>query len=237
MWAARREGRGLWHDQWRRAWVDPFAQAAWEYYADLAEEAARRGFDEIQFESVRFPVSSQEGTPRFSQTSDHGSRADAITAFLSYVRRRLSSLEVRVAANIFGYVCWHEDATFIGQDIKRMADYLDVLCPKLYPSTFRVGIPGYEYAIAYPYQIVYESMKQLAEQVGSRGCRIRPWIQDFPDFRFDKRVYGPDEVRAQMWGSFDGGGDGYMAWNPKNRYTAAAYFQKAIDMSLSDDYN
>lgn len=236
-WAARREGGGLWLDQGGRAWVDPFVQAAWEYYADLAEEAARRGFDEIQFDSVRFPVSSQEGTPRFSQTSGYDSRTNAITAFLSYVQRRLSPLEVRVAANVFGYVCWHEDATFIGQDIKRMVDYLDVLCPKLYPSTFRLGIPGYEYAIAYPYQVVYESMKQVAVRIGSRDCRVRPWIQDFPDFRFDKRVYGPDDVRAQMWGSFDGGGDGYMAWDSKNSYTAKAYFQKAIDMSLSDDYN
>lgn len=236
-WAARHEGGGLWHDQGGRAWVDPSVQLAWEYYADLAEEAARRGFDEIQFDSVRFPVFSQEGTPRFSQRSGLGSRTDIITAFLSYIQRRLSTFEVPVAANVIGYVCWHEDAKFIGQDIRRMAHYLDVLCPKLYPSTFRDGIPGYEYAIAYPYQIVYESMQHVAERMGSRGCRVRPWIQDFPDFRFDKRVYGSDEVRAQMWGSFDGGGDGYMAWDPKNRYTEGAYFQKAIDTSVSDDYN
>jgi len=228
-WALRREVGGLWHDQGGRAWADPFVRAAWEYNADLAEEAARFGFDEIQFDSVRFPVSSHEGAPQFSQSSSRESLVEAITAFLSYVRGRLSSLDVRVAANVFGYACWHEDAILIGQDIRRMADYLDVLCPKLYPSAFRRGIPGYEYAIAYPYQIVYESMKRIFDQIGSLDCRVRPWIQDFPDFRFDKRVYGPDEVRAQMRGSFDGGGDGYMAWDPKNRYTAGAYFQKVGD--------
>jgi len=236
-WALRRGGGGLWHDQGGRAWADPFARAAWEYYADLAEEAARFGFDEIQFDSVRFPVSSHEGMPQFSQSSSRESLVEAITAFLSYVRGRLSSLDVCVAANVFGYACWHEDAILIGQDIKRMADYLDVLCPKLYPSAFRRGIPGYEYAVAYPYQIVYESVKRIFDQVSSLECRVRPWIQDFPDFRFDRRVYGPNEVRAQMRGSFDGGGDGYMAWDPQNRYTPAAYFKKAIDMSLSDDYN
>jgi LysM repeat protein len=236
-WAVQREGGGLWHDQGERAWANPFVWATWEYNADLAEEAAHRGFDEIQFDFVRFPVPSQEGAPLFPQSSSRVSPVEAVTDFLSYVRGRLSSLEVRVAANVFGYVCWHEDATFVGQDIKRMADYLDVLCPKLYPSTFGRGIPGYEYAIAYPYEIVHESMKRLADQVSSSVCRVRPWIQDFPDFRFDKRVYGPDEVRAQMRGSFDGGGDGYMAWDPKNSYTVGAYFQKTIDMSLSDDYN
>jgi len=236
-WAVQREGGRLWHDQGGRAWANPFTQATWEYSADLAEEAARRGFDEIQFDSVRFPIPSQEGAPQFSQSSDRGSPVEAITSFLSYVRGRLSSLEVRVAANVFGYSCWHEDATFIGQDITRMADYLDVLCPKLYPSTFGRGIPGYKHAIAYPYEIVHESMKRLADQVSSPDCRVRPWIQDFPDFRFDRRFYGSDEVRAQIRGSFDAGGDGYMAWDPKNRYTAEAYFQKTIDMSLSDDYN
>lgn len=236
-WAVQREGGRLWHDQGGRAWANPFVRATWEYNADLAEEAARRGFDEIQFDFVRFPAPSQEGAPLFPQSSSRVSLVEAVTDFLSYVRGRVSSLEVRVAANVLGYACWHEDATFIGQDIKRMADYLDVLCPKLYPSTFGRGIPGYEHAIAYPYEIVHESMKRLADQVTLPVCRIRPWIQDFPDFRFDKRVYGPDEVRAQMRGSFDGGGDGYMAWDPQNSYTAGAYFQKTIDMSLSDDYN
>jgi LysM repeat protein len=236
-WAAQRQEGGLWHDEEGLAWADPFLQTAWEYNADLAEEAARRGFDEIQFDYVRFPTSSQEGIPYFSQPINHGARVAAITAFLSYVRGRLASLDVRVAADVFGYTCWRDDDTLIGQDIGRMAQHLDVLCPMLYPSTFGSGIPGYNDAIAYPYEIVCESMKRAVQRVEPAGCRVRPWIQDFPDYRFDERVYGPAEIRAQMQGSFDGGGAGYMAWDPRIKYTTRAYFKNAIDMSLSDDYN
>ena len=144
---------------------------------------------------------------------------------------------VRVAANVFGYACWRADDSLIGQDIGHMARYLDILCPTLYPSTFAGGIPRYEFAVAHPYEIVYESMQRAVHRTKPFACRVRPWIQDFPDFRFDKRVYGPAEIQAQIQGSFDGGGAGYMAWNPRVKYTKDAYFQNAIDMSLSDDYN
>ena len=87
------------------------------------------------------------------------------------------------------------------------------------------------------YEIVCESMKRAIDKAEPLGCRVRPWIQDFPDFRFDKRIYGPADVRAQMQGSFDSGGAGYMAWDPMVKYTSRAYLQNTIDMSSSDDYN
>ncbi len=236
-WGAQRRGGGVWHDREGLAWVDPFVQPVWEYNADLAEEAACRGFDEIQLDYVCFPAHSKEGAPRFSQPLSREARVAAITAFLSYVHGRLAPLHVRIAADVFGYTCWRKDDMLIGQDIERMAQYLDVLCPILYPSTFESGIPGYKDAFAYPYHIVYESMKRAVRRVEPLGCRVRPWIQDFPDHHFDKRVYGPAEIRAQMQGSLDGGGIGYMARDPQVQYTTIAYFKKAIDMSLSDDYN
>ena len=235
--AVHRQDGGVWQDRDGLAWIDPFVQDAWEYNANLAEEAVRLGFDEIQFDYVRFPTRSQDGTPLLSRSLNRETRVAAITAFLNFVHGRLEPLGVRVAANVFGYACWRTDDSLIGQDIGHMARYLDILCPMLYPSTFGSGIPQHEYAVAYPYEIVCESMKRAVHLVEPLGCRVRPWIQDFPDFRFDKRVYGPAEIRAQIQGSFDGGGAGYMAWDPRVKYTKEAYFQNAIDMSLSDDYN
>jgi LysM repeat protein len=223
-WAAQREGDSVWHDREELAWVDPFIQATWGYNADLAEEAARRGFDEIQFDYVCFPTHSQEGTPHFSQPLSRETRVAAIAGFLSYVRGRLAPMHVRIAANVFGYTCWRKDDMLVGQDIERMAQHLDILCPMLYPSAFEGGIPGYKDAMAYPYQIVYESMKQAVRRVEPLDCRVRPWIQDFPDYRSDQRVYGPAGIRAQMQGSLDGGGIGYMAWDPQVKYTSGAYF-------------
>lgn len=226
-WAAHQKRGDVWHDREKLAWTDPFARAVWEYNADLAEEAARRGFDEIQFDQVRFPTSSQDGAPHFSQPLDFETRTTAIVSFLSYVRGRLAPLRVRVAANVFGYTCWRTDDAFIGQNIEHMAPYLDVLCPMLYPSTFGSGIPGYRQAVAHPYEIVFESMKRALSKVKPWNCQVRPWIQDFADFRFDKRSYGLAEIRAQIRASFDAGGAGYMAWDPRTEYTLEAYLPES----------
>jgi len=128
-----------------------------------------------------------------------------------------------LSAATFGYTCWRKDDTLIGQDIERMGPYLDVLSPMLYPSTFGSGIPGHKFAIAYPYEVVFESAKQAVERVSQLGCQVRPWIQDFQDYRFDQRIYGKDDIRAQIKGCFDAGGVGFMVWDPNGKFTTAAY--------------
>jgi hypothetical protein len=100
---------------------------------------------------------------------------------------------------------------------------VDVLCPMLYPSAFGSGIPGYKNAIAYPYEVVYQSAQRAVERVASLGCAIRPWIQDFPDYRFDRRIYGREEIQAQIKGCFDAGCAGYMVWDNRVKYTVGAY--------------
>jgi len=235
--AAQREAGGVWHDSAGLAWVDPFAQAAWEYNADLAEEAVQLGFNEVQFDDVRFPRASQDGAPRFSMPLSRPMRVAAVTAFLGYVRKRLLSLGVSVAASVLGYTCWRHDDGLVGQDIQRMATYLDVLCPVLFPTYFDGGLLGLDNAGDHPYEVIYESVKRTLQQVQPLGCRVRPWIQDFRGSRFGQREIGLAEVRAQVRASLNAGGAGYVACDPKARYTLEAYLEKPIDMSLSDDYN
>jgi len=213
----------IWQDREGLSWSDPFLKPAWDYNIQVAVEAAQKGFDEIQFDYIRFPTSSQAGPPHFSQEVSRETRVAAITSFLSMARGQLKPLGVKMAADTFGYTCWRKDDTVIGQDIERMGQYLDVLCPMLYPSTFGSGIPGYKFAIAHPYEIVYQSAKRAVERVSPLGCEVRPWIQDFPDYRFDKRVYGKEEIQAQIKGCFDSGGTGYLVWDPRVQYTTEAY--------------
>ena len=114
-----------------------------------------------------------------------------------------------------------------------MVRYLDVLSPMLYPSTYDHGLdnmPGYEFAIDFPYEIVYESMLRAIPKVKATNPDIivRPWIQDFPDYRFDKRVYGREEIQAQIKGCFDAGATGFMVWDPRVKYTDGAYTPVAM---------
>lgn len=213
----------LWQDREEANWADPFQKTVWYYNLQVAVEAAQKGFDEIQFDYLRFPTQSQAGTPGFSQEVSRDTRVAAVTEFLSIAQGQLEPLGVKIAARTVGYTSWRKDDTLIGHDLERIAPYLDVLCPMLYPSTFSNGIPGYKVAVAHPYEVVYESARRAVDRVSKFGCAVRPWIQDFPDYRFDKRAYGKEEIRAQIKGCFDAGCTGFMVWNPKMEYTLAAY--------------
>lgn len=216
-------GLEFWQDRDKSGWADPFLKPVWDYNVQVAVEAAQMGFDEIQFDYVRFPMPGQAGTPQFSQEVNKETRIAAVTGFLSIARGQLQPFGVKVAADTFGYTCWRKDDTLIGQDIERLSQYLDVLSPMLYPSTFSSGIPRYKNAIAHPYEVVYESARRAVDRVASFDCVVRPWIQDFPDYRFDKRVYGREEIQAQIKGCFDAGSSGFIVSHPRGKYTAGAY--------------
>ncbi|RME78359.1 MAG: LysM peptidoglycan-binding domain-containing protein [Chloroflexi bacterium] len=213
----------VWQDADRSGWTDPFLKPVWDYNIALAVEAAKQGFDEVQFDYLRFPVPGQGGTLYFSQEASRETRLAAVNGFLSIARGQLKPYGVQIAADVFGYTCWRKDDMLIGQDIDRMGQYLDVLCPMLYPSTFGSGIPGYKNPVAHPYEVVYESARRAVERVQKTGCAVRPWIQDFADYRFDRREFGREEIQAQIRGCFDAGCAGFMVWNPRTTYTGSAY--------------
>lgn len=222
-WAVRDGvGGGLWRDREGLAWVDPFREEVWEYNIALALEAARKGFDEIQFDYVRFPSDGDLRSARFSRKNNERGRREAIAGFLKRARQTLSATGVKIAVDVFGYTVWRYDDTGIGQNIEELAPYIDVLCPMLYPSSFHAGIPGYPVAVEHPYEIVFQSVRKAVQRLDRFGVSIRPWIQDFRDYAFDRRFYTPAEIRDQMQGALDGGSTGWILWNPRVRYSREA---------------
>lgn len=212
----------LWRDREGLAWTDPFREEVWDYNIAIATEAARKGFDEIQFDYVRFPTDGDIGAARFSQENTEEARRAAILGFLERARQTLAPLGVKVAVDVFGYTAWRLDDTGIGQQIEDLALHIDVLSPMLYPSTFHAGIPGYRQTVPYPYETVYLSIQRAVERLAGTGVEIRPWIQDFRDYAYDRRTYTPEEVRAQMQAALDAGATGWMLWDPRVRYTREA---------------
>jgi hypothetical protein len=217
--AVKTPAGGLWRDREKLAWVDPFRKEVWNYNIQIAEEAAKLGFDEIQFDYVRFPDSR---SPRFSQPSTEEGRVQAIAGFLKEAKARLAPYNVFVAADIFGYVCWNLNDTDIGQKIDPIASAVDYLSPMLYPSGFQFGIPGYRNPVQNPYEIIYLSLKKAQERTKISAVRFRPWLQAFKDYAFDRRQFNGKELRDQISASEKFGSQGWMLWNPVNQYTTAA---------------
>ena len=228
--AVKRANGAIFRDREQLAWTDPFNQQVWEYNIAIAVEAARLGFDEIQFDYVRFP--DAPGL-RFSHSIDMKSRIAAISGFLGEARRRLTPYNVYVAADIFGYVAWNLDDTHIGQRLEELSPVVDYISPMLYPSCFQFGIPGYRLPVQHPYEIVFLSLQNARERSAIPSVRFRPWLQAFRDYAFDHREFTGREIRAQISAAEKFGSDGWMLWNPRNTYTTAGL--KAENEPCKDD--
>jgi hypothetical protein len=216
--AVKASGGEIWRDRENLAWVDPFKKEVWDYNINIAVEAAQYGFDEIQFDYVRFPDASGL---QFSMPNTEESRVRAVSGFLMEARRRLTPYNVFVSADIFGYVCWNLNDTKIGQRLEDLAVHLDYICPMLYPSGFQYGIPGYRNPVANPYEIVYLSLKRAQERTNLPSHRFRPWLQAFRDYAFDRRYFNDREIMGEVKAAEGFGSHGWMLWNPRNAYSSA----------------
>jgi hypothetical protein len=211
-----------WTDREGLAWVDPFREEVWEYAIAVAQEAAAKGFDEIQFDYVRFPTDGSLSAARYARENTAPNRLEAVTAFLARARRALSPLGVYLAADTFGYTAFNTNDTDVGQRLEELAPHVDYISPMAYPSGYHLGIPGFRLPVAHPYEVVRESVRLTRQRTAEYRVRVRPWIQDFRDYAFDRRGFGVAEIRAQIRAAEDAGAAGWMLWNPSNRYTGEA---------------
>jgi hypothetical protein len=216
-----------WIDNEKLAWVDPFREEVWAYNIALGQEAIRRGFDEVQFDYVRFPTDGKLGAAKYAKPNSKETRLPAITSFLAKARRELGASGAFVGADLFGYTAFNENDTDIGQRIEELAPHLDYICPMVYPSGYQKGIPGHTNPVLVPGKIVHESVRLIRKRAGGTVAQVRPWLQDFKDYAFDKRIFGVSEVQAQIRGSEEAGGSGWMLWNPRNDYTGSALRAKS----------
>lgn len=216
-WSVKTADGKVFRDREHFAWIDPFRREAWDYLLDLAQEAAELGFDEVQFDYVRFPDTRDL---RFAQPNTEANRVAAIAGFLHAARQRLAPYNVFLAADTFGYTAWNTNDTDIGQDLPALLNAVDYVSPMLYPSGFQFGIPGVSNPIEHPYDIVRRTLQRAVARSGAAPLRFRPWLQAFRDYAFDRRLFDADEIRAQIDAAEAAGSDGWMLWNPRNAYDA-----------------
>ncbi len=198
-----------WKDKKGLFWANPFDRRVWDYVTDLAKELAAVGFDEIQFDYVRFPSDGDLGRIVYRGNPQHISRSRCIAAFLKYAHQQLHPLGVKLSAAVFGLVAWKKYDFGIGQVLEQMTPALDVICPMFYPSHFPPGFLGKTDPGRYPGLIMRLSARRMRQRI---NIAVRPWIQDF--------WYGPEKVEAQIRGLKAAGTDGWSAWNPSGRYKA-----------------
>ncbi len=227
----------VWRDNKGNAWLNPYNKDAWEYAIQLAEEAALKGFKEIQFDYVRFPTDGNRALIDYGQAAKTKTKEEAISEFLAYAKKRLEPKGVYVSADIFGLVTTVKGDMDIGQQLEKLATSTDVLCPMVYPSHYALGSYGVAYPDSNPYKIVYTSMsrakKRIDDNVDAKNKAIlRPWLQDFSATWLKKSygphytTYGPKQIRAQIQATYDAGVEEWIFWSASNRYTESAFLKE-----------
>lgn len=208
------------------AWVNPYAPEVRDYLLEVALGAAEAGFDEVQFDYVRFPAVKDIDDLDYGSAADGVSREDAVVSFLEYVRSALHEKGVRVSADVFGTVITSQvDAALIGQDYTRMGAAVDYLCPMVYPSHYAAGAFGLEVPDREPYETVCHAMEasrgDLLDLKPEERAGVRAWLQGFTATWVKGHIdYGGDELRAQIQAIYDAGYTDWILWNAKNTYTA-----------------
>ncbi|HSL65919.1 MAG TPA: putative glycoside hydrolase [Gaiellaceae bacterium] len=210
--AVQRPDGSRWLNHAGLGWADPYNREVWRYLGDLAVTAVKLGFDEIQFDYVRFPTDGDVEAIRYpSQTST--APGWVIAEFVHYVSSRVKPLGARVSADVFGLAATRDLG--IGQLPRRIARYLDAIYPMVYPSHYGPGEYGLEDPNATPGPTVAAALGDFNRELEGRKTEVIPWLQDFSY----GRTYTAAEVREQIDAAASTGAEGFLLWNAAGVYS------------------
>jgi hypothetical protein len=208
-----------WYDRNRVTWLDPYNKEARRYNLVIAHAAARMGFDEIQFDYIRFPTDGNLKMIKYPVAHTRESASAALVDFLAEASRLLHPLGVKISIDVFGLTTSDNSGMGIGQLIVPLSENVDYVCPMVYPSHYYRGEYSLPFPNAEPYKTVRYAMRDAIRALGPHSYKLRPWLQDFS---LGGVRYGPKEVRAQLQAAADMGVQDWALWNAAGNYTWSA---------------
>ena len=224
-WGVKNPDGTLWMDKRGITWLDPYNKETWEYNLQVAERAIEMGFEEIQFDYIRFPSDGNIKNCRYSNKNHSGDESSkAIVAFLKEANTRLKAKGAKISIDVFGLTTTAKDDMGIGQKIVEMTEWVDYVSPMVYPSHYGQGHYGVAEPNKEPYIIVYTAMEGALKRIPKE--KLRPWLQDFTM----GHKYNKEEVRAQIQACYDNDLGSWLLWNPRCVYTRDALFDNDAEM-------
>lgn len=206
------ESGDIWRDNLGYGWMDPTDRNAWDYPLDLAVEACELGFDELQFDYVRFPTDGDTDSAEFDETLDQEGRVATIAEFLQEARDRLHPLGCAVSADIFAIVLYTSDDQALGQTPESLSRTVDAISPMVYPSHYPSGFDGLPNPNDHPEQIIGGALDVGMPRVVG-GAVLRPWLQGF-SYTANQVAIGISEAEERDLG--------WMLWHASSEHMAEA---------------
>ena len=223
----------IWRDNDGTAWLNPYNKASWRYLVNIAKEAVKMGFDEIQFDYVRFTTSGNMSTVDYGKTKM--AKYEAINGFLAFARQQMP--HTIISANVFGIICESPgDTEGIGQYLELIGKDVDYISPMFYPSHYACGqivnnveFPKPDFD---PYGIVYNALTKTKTRVApikNYRANFRPYLQDFTANYLEPgnfQTYGHEQVRQEIKAVYDAGYQSWLFWNINNEYSEDGFLPK-----------
>lgn len=206
---------GLWRDNLGLSWVDPTNREVWDYNVDIAKEAIALGFDEINFDYVRFPTDGDLRQAVFATSTAR--RYENMANFYQYISNALADEPAYISLDFFGFVMERHDGMSIGQRLVDAVEVVDYISPMMYPSHYPKGYLNLDNPAAYPGAVIANGMKQgIGYFTSSTRAEVRPWLQAFHMGAY----YNASKIRAQIDAVEKHPNGGWLLWNASNNYTA-----------------
>ena len=203
------------------AWVNPYKEEVWDYLCTLAECASRDGFDEIQFDYVRFPIGNDANAADYGVDMSTYPREAGLTDFFDYASKRLHEKQIIFGADLFGTIIGSDvDRDRTGQNYLSIAEHTDAICPMIYPSHYANGTFGMNVPDQYPYETIANALQLSKEELGETDSPkgvVRPWLQCFNAIWVDGHItYRSKEVHDQIQAVYDAGYEEWFLWHASN---------------------
>ena len=250
-WYFKKEGGALWVDNRGWYWMDPSNREVWEYNLSAAKKAIDTGFDEINFDYIRFPAFAKIDDVDLSVLASAGKPAQryaknkVINDFAYFLTSELKKYnpEIVLSIDLFAYNMFKTDDLGVGQKFIELYDYFDYVSPMIYPSHYLPGNFGFENPAEHPYEVILGTLEKGRAQLWEKSAaevgtttpviinpvfekhlkKLRPWLQDFNI----GAIYNSDMIRKEKQAVYDAGlTSGWLLWNPRNVYTEEALDKK-----------
>lgn len=220
--------------KWKRWWVDPASEGVWDYNIGIAKKAIDIGFDEIQFDYIRFPTDGPKDKV-YPIWDGRTPKDEVMKKFFARIRKELKTYkpEIKISIDVFGEVFLYSQVKEIGQSLETMHEYFDVISPMAYPSHYSCGEFKYYDPNTEPYGVYFKTLKPGIDKLKGLNSRakVRPWVQAFSIRNIygcggTKTIYGGKEIRKEIKAGKDLGVFGWMLWNPSSSFEKSALDRK-----------
>ncbi len=218
----------VWKDYKGLSFIDVGAKPYWDYIVGLSNHAYKLGFDELNYDYVRYPSDGNMQDISYTWTVGTTTKSEMLKSFFEYLHDSLKDTDAKLSVDLFGMTTTVESDMNIGQVLENAFPYFDYISPMVYPSHYSATWNGFANPAEYPYEVVKIAMTRAIEReqawlvsnnlATSTTSKLRPWLQDFNL----GAVYGEDKVRAQIQATYDSGLSSWMLWNAGNKYTKEA---------------